>query len=126
MWVNRDLFQMVLDDNKKTTVERALTQGRIEIIQMRNEDLRSQIAKNDMTIDWMRHRINALEKERTVLVMKVAGIALPTPEIVATRPGTLSGTPEMHIPASMEDPGDSEALRLGISHADDGTLVYKG
>jgi hypothetical protein len=125
MWVNKELFQRILDDNKRQQDVITHRTALWTHAETQASVAGAQKAKDDMTIDWMRHRINALEKERTVLVMKVAGISLPTPEIVATRPGTLSGTPEMHIPASMEDVGDDEAVRLGISHDDDGTLIYK-
>jgi len=85
-----------------------------------------QKAKDDMTIDWMRHRINALEKQNAVLLQKAAGVVLPVPEIVPTRPGTLSKMelPDFGTMPSFEDVGDDEAARMGIVHDDDGSAVY--
>ncbi len=122
MWVNKQLFQTILDDNKKQSeriefVERIvgeMTGGRLV--------LQEQKAKDDMTIDWMRHRINALEKERSILLMKAAGISLPVPEIVPTLPRSLA--PGFDQLPSFEDVGDFEAKRLGISHDDAGELTY--
>lgn len=87
-----------------------------------------QKAKDDITIDWMRHRINALEKQNAILLQKAAGVVLPVPEIVPTRPGTLSAS-KMELPnfdalPSFEDVGDEEAQRMGIVHDDDGSAVY--
>lgn len=123
MWVNKILFQTILDDNKK--LQEAVEFERIGASRMSasTNELRAQKAKDDITIDWMRHRINALEKERTILVQKVAGIALPTPEIVPTRPGTMT-VPDFSSMPSFEDVGDTEAQRLGIRHDEYGVAEF--
>lgn len=123
MWVNKILFDTILTDNKKLqdTLQielslRATAEGRMH-------DAQAQKAKDDITIDWMRHRINALEKERTVLLAKAAGVHLPTPEIVPTRPGTMT-VPDFATMPSFEDVGDTEAMRLGIRHDDAGYAEF--
>jgi hypothetical protein len=125
MWVNKQLFNRVFDANcdqieMLTQLHKAAHYHAASI-----DELRAQKAKDDMTIDWMRHRLNALEKERAILLNKIAGIHVPVPEIVPTRPGTLSrDLPDFDSLPSFEDVGDQEALRLGIKHTEDGTLKY--
>jgi hypothetical protein len=71
----------------------------------------------------MRHRINALEKERSILLMRAAGIALPVPEIVPTMPR--STAPGFDALPSFEDVGDGEAARLGLSNDEaTGELIH--
>ncbi len=88
--------------------------------------LAEQKAKDDLTIDWMRHRINALERANSILMNKVSGVSMPVPEIVASRPGTISELPDSmtHMP-SFEDVGNDEAQRLGVFHNAEGELEYK-
>jgi len=85
--------------------------------------LREQKAKDDITIDWMRHRVNALEKEKAALLVS-KGVNISVPEIVPTRPGTISAPPAGfdHLP-SFEDVGDEQAAQFGLSHDDAGRLV---
>ena|SRR5579859_7273871 len=125
MWVSKQFFQMILDDNKR--LQDAVEFEKIGASRMSasTNELRTQKAKDDITIDWMRHRINALEKQNAILMQKAAGIAMPVPEIVPTRPGTLSGMPLdfSHLP-SFEDVGDEQAAKLGVIHDEEGQLVY--
>lgn len=123
MWVNRVLFETVLADNKKQTDDIASLKVSCERFATESISLRVQKAKDDLTIDWMRHRINALEKERAILLQKSAGIALPTPEIVPTRPGSMT-IPNFDTMPSFEDVGDTEAARLGIKHDPEGVVEY--
>lgn len=116
MWVNKAMLQQILDENRDM---HGATRSVVY------ESLKAQHARDTMTIDWMRHRINALEKERAILLNKVAGVHIPVPEIVPTRPGTLSrDLPDFDSLPSFEDVGDQEAARLGIKHAEDGSLNY--
>jgi hypothetical protein len=116
MWVNKALFQRLMDESQHTNAAMRSTVY---------ENLKAQHARDTMTIDWMRHRINALEKERAILLNKVAGVIIPVPEIVPTRPGTLSrDIPDFDSLPSFEDVGDGEAHRLGIAHNDAGGLVF--
>ena len=87
--------------------------------------LAEQKAKDDLTIDWMRHRINALERANSILMNKVSGVHMSVPEIVASRPGTMSNLPDTmtHMP-SFEDVGDEEGKRLGVFHNAEGEIDY--
>lgn len=123
MWVNKHLFQVILDDNKHMT-ERVEHAERVMGEMFGGQHaLQEQKAKDDVTIDWMRHRINALEKERSILLMRAAGIALPVPEIVPTMPR--STAPGFDALPSFEDVGDGEAARLGLSNDEaTGELIH--
>lgn len=122
MWVNRSLYQVVLDDNKRMSDVAAISLAHEKEAEGRSATLHSQKAKDDITIDWMRHRINALEKQNTILMQKAMGVAFPVPEIVPTRPNSIS--PDYLEMPSFEDLGDAEAARLGIKVNDAGTLEY--
>ena len=126
MWVNKGLFDMIVADNKAQQTEIkdirvAESQGAGAYMK-----LAEQKAKDDLTIDWMRHRINALERANSILMNKVSGVSMPVPEIVASRPGTMSPIPESmtHMP-SFEDVGEAESERLGIFHNAEGELDYR-
>lgn len=123
MFVNRVLFQQLLDNNR--WLQEKLEQSRIQChgLVVENNVVHSQKAKDDITIDWMRHRINALEKERTVLLQKVAGINLPTPEIEIAP--ARQAVADLNWDHGFEDVGDEEAARLGIQHNDLGEVVYQ-
>lgn len=115
---------MIVADNQ---VQQAQIQAEIALKESARAGrtlLSEQKAKDDITIDWMRHRINALEKLNAQLLMKAAGIFVPVPEIVPTRPGTITDTSFDYSP-DFNDVGDAEADRLGIKHADDGSLKYE-
>jgi len=124
MWVNKILFQTVLDDNKRLSEDCNRLAAMNHRMAGSVSDARAQKAKDDISIDWMRHRINALEKERTTLVQKIAGVSLPTPEIVPTRPGTISELPTdfNSLVEHFEDVGDNDAQKLGIAHDEQGFL----
>jgi hypothetical protein len=125
MWVNKELFQRILDDNKRQADEIVLRIALWKESAGRCTELHIQKAKDDLTIDWLRHRVNALEKQNTILMGKATGLHFPVPEIVPSRPGTMAGTPDFdHLP-SFEDVGDEEAERLGITHDLEGNLQYK-
>lgn len=125
MWIKAKYYERLLDDNNSELNLTCELYKELSAIAATIDGLRAQKAKDDLTIDWMRHRINALEKERAILLNKVAGIHIPVPEIVPTRPGTLSrDLPDFDSLPSFEDVGDQEATRLGIKHLDDGTLKY--
>jgi len=126
MWVSAALMKSLIED-------RALYMEEWHRAGLANERLigeqlalRQQKIKDDITIDWMRHRVNALEKLNAQLMLKATGIHVPIPEIVPTRPGTLTDPPlDMTYMPSFEDVGDSEAARLGVEHEGDGTLVFR-
>jgi len=125
MWVNRVLFDTILADNKAMQEQVLFERTGASRMSATATALREQKAKDDMTIDWMRHRINALEKERVILLQRAAGIILPTPEIVPSAPKTVApGSLSMNDLPSFEDVGDAEALRLGLKHDEGGNLEY--
>lgn len=125
MWVNREMFDMIVADNKATTQALFDAEHWLRDLQGAHRAVREQKAKDDLTIDWMRHRVNALEKMNAILMQKATGIALPVPEIVPTRPGTIAGQGiDYDTMPSFEDVGDAEAKRLGIKHATDGSVEY--
>lgn len=124
MWINHTLFQMIVDDSKRQ--QELLGTVRCYNVDLASEStaLRTQKAKDDVTIDWLRHRVNALEKQNSILVMKTSGVVFPVPEIVPTRPGTMSELPGFDTMPSFEDVGPAEAQRLGIVHETDGSVTY--
>lgn len=124
MWVNRALFDTLLTDHKAQADQ--LTAARVENAALRERTLGllGQKAKDDMSLDWMRHRVNELSKINAQLLVRATGIAIPVPEIVPTRPGTISELPAVDVLPSFEDVGDTEAARLGIAHTDSGELTF--
>lgn len=126
MWIHREHYDSLKAENAFHRESWITIREEREHLVTQNTDLLGQKAKDDITIDWMRHRINALEKQNAVLLQKAAGVVLPVPEIVPTRPGTLSKMelPDFGTMPSFEDVGDDEAARMGIVHDDDGSAVY--
>lgn len=124
MWVNKTLFYTILDDNKEQSKELDARARQIAGLQTLVVERSSQKAKDDISIDWMRHRVNALEKQNAILLQKAAGISLPVPEIVPTRPGTMTDIPNFDSLPSFEDVGDTEAQRLGLRHDPLGFLAF--
>lgn len=124
MWINKALFETILADNKKQAESILFERTGASRMSASYAILREQKAKDDMTIDWMRHRINALEKQNAILLQKAAGVIMPVPEIVPTRPGSMSVT-DFAPMASFEDIGDEEATRLGIRADDFGFLEFQ-
>ena len=124
MWVNKALFEMIVADNKAQQTE--IRDIRVAEAQGAGAYMRlaEQKAKDDITIDWMRHQVNALSKQNALLIAKAAGIHVPVPEIVPTRPGSMT-VPDFSSMPSFEDVGDDEATRLGIAHSLGGELVFQ-
>lgn len=125
MWVNKQLFEMIVNDNKRMQLDNQKLQVECAVASNTTSNLRAQKAKDDLSIDWLRHRVNALEKQNAVLLQKATGVAMPVPEIVSTRPGSLSVPPADfdHMP-DFEDVGDEAAKRLGISHDEHGNISF--
>jgi len=123
MWINKTLFDTILADNERTAelLQTVLTGN--NALSARNLEMKTQKAKDDIMLDWFRHRINALEQERAVLLRK-QGIHVAVPEIVPTRPGTMTVPPSFDHMPSFEDVGDEEATRMGIAHDPDGLIAF--
>jgi hypothetical protein len=124
MWVNKQLFELVIADNKAQADKSTAWQNTSHALQAQLDEKRAQKAKDDITIDWMRHRVNALEKTNAILLQKAAGVHLPVPEIVPTRPGTMT-MPTFDSMPSFEDVGDEEAKRLGVAHDEAGFAQFQ-
>jgi len=124
MWVNRQLFDMIVKDNGRQQAGLVNAAAANAAIATSLIELRAQKAKDDLSLDWLRHRVNALEKQNAILMHKATGLAMPVPEIVPTRPGTITPPLEFDTMPSFEDCGPVEAARLGISHDEAGQLVY--
>ena len=124
MWVNRQYFKTVIEDNRQQDADLRQRAHEMAMLIGENRTLGAQKAKDDVHIDWLRHRVNALEKMTAVLMQKAAGVSLPVPEIVPTRPGSMT-VPNFDYMPSFEDVGEEEARRLGIEHDDSGELIYK-
>jgi hypothetical protein len=124
MWINRELFERTLAENKRQQLEiqerRELGASMIATM----NGLTAQKTKDDLNLDWMRHRVNALEKQNAILISKAAGVHFPVPEIVPVKPGSMT-VPDFSSLPSFEDVGDSEAARLGAGHDDSGSLIFR-
>jgi hypothetical protein len=121
MWVNKDLFYTILADNKAMQEQVLFERSGASRMSAYAKTVGEQNVKHEMTIDWMRHRINALEKERTVLLQSVAGITLPTPEIARSEPRSVAA-PQFGM--AFEDMGDAEAKKQHIGHDEGGNVEY--
>ena len=124
MWVNKELFERTLRDNMCKMNEIAVLNHDLVVANTAVLEIRMQKAKDDITIDWMRHQVNSLSKQNAILVQKAAGVHFPVPEIVPTRPGSMT-VPDFDSLPSFEDVGDTTAARMGIQHTVDGLVEYK-
>jgi len=91
-----------------------------------NGGLRAQLASAQTTVDWLRTRVNQLEKERAVLLREVTHLNIPIPEIAPAGPAMSAAVPPSLQMPNFEDMGDDAAGRLGITHNDAGELEYVG
>jgi len=123
MWVSKREFDKLVKSEESKWGLFLTERERTTALGVDVEHLKNQKAKDDMTIDWMRHQVNALSKQNSILMAKVAGVHFPVPEIVPTRPGTLT-MPDYSSMPSFEDVGDDEAVRLGLQHTVDGQLEF--
>lgn len=123
MWVNRKYFESMVTRVELQEGEIRLHREQLVALETENKMLMAQKVKDDITTDWMRHRVNELTKQNAVLLQKAAGVNVPVPEIVPVRPGTMT-VPDFSSMPSFEDVGDEEAQRLGIKHTEDGVAEY--
>ena len=106
MWISGEVFNK-LNEERIVAIERA-------------HCLSEQNKAHLVTQDFLRLRVNQLEKERAILLRHVTTIGIPVPQIEETPPSRVDYG-EM---PSFEDVGDDEALRLGVSHNPDGSIRY--
>lgn len=100
------------------------------------DDLRLEWAKNheearvlaqqntalQVSLDWMRVRVNQVETERAQLLFLYTGVKVPVPTIAPApqeNPHAMLGA-AVHF----DDVGDEEASKLGLSWNSDGTVKY--
>lgn len=124
MWVNKQFFEMVIADNKAMAEKNTQWQNTAHVLQTKHDDALAQKVRDDLSIEWLRHRVNSLEKQNAVLLQKVAGVAMPIPEIVPTRPGTMT-VPDFSQMPSFDDLGDEDARRLGVAVDDFGYIQFQ-
>lgn len=123
MWVSKREYDRLEGQVKDFRAENINLAGDVRVLHVKLEAAATQKAKDDITIDWMRHRVNALEKQNSLLLGKAAGIQVPVPEIVPTRPGSMT-VPDFSSMPSFEDIGDEAAKQEGIQHDEVGQLVF--
>lgn len=89
-------------------------------------ELAAQHRADQVSIDWLRHRVNQLEKERAILLREVTHLAIPTPEIATDHRNTMTAAlPDGFSMPSFEDVGDQMAERMGIKHDPEGHTTYQ-
>ena len=105
MWIDRKTYDDLRLDYAKANEE-------ARVLSHQNQSLTT-------TMDWFRVRITQLEMERAQLLWNYTGIKIPTPVIAKqVNANSITQTPDF------ADVGDAEAAKLGISWAEDGSLVY--
>jgi hypothetical protein len=123
MWIDRKYFELIVAERERLVEKVTHLEANGMSLATQVVTAQTQKAKDDITIDWMRHQVNALSKQNALLIAKAAGIHVPVPEIVPTRPGTMT-VPDFSSMPSFEDVGDDEANRLGIDLTVDGLIEY--
>lgn len=92
------------------------------------------------TIQWLQATVNQLHAERSILLDRVLGLAIPAP-LIAQVPGAMplrQAAPDAPVPnqrsgdepatpfdlvAAFEDMGDEEAARHNVRHTPDGFVT---
>jgi len=97
-------------------------------------ELNSRCAAQGATVEWLRIRVNQLERENAILKNQKFHLPVDVAQIerAVAVPSTAPREPEppsmedlVHGNVSMEDMGDDEAKRLGVGwDADTGKVVY--
>lgn len=110
MWLSPKIFSIL--EVSKESVD-ALRQE-LSACRAERDQLKASLSIAQNNLEWIRKQINMLQFERTALLQKAYGIAVPTPEIVQTfapqsRPDAITG--DMSI---FDDIGDEVAKKLGL------------
>ena len=114
MWINRHSYDhlVALIHNLEKSI--ASSEGIRQTYAEQNKVLQ-------VNADWMRVRVNQLERERAQLIFNYMGIKVDVPEV--------QKAPEIHATplneALFADMGDKEAVRQGIGWDEDGNLRYQ-
>lgn len=98
----------------------------------KREAAETSLALTRQTVEWFRVQVNTLQYERASLLAKITGAPVMVPTVKAEESSPIS--PPARTPgedkflsqmaALFDDVGDETAQTLGITHADDGTVVY--
>lgn len=109
MWIDRHVYEQML-------MEGAALGAKAQALEVR-------FAALDTTLDWMRVRLEQVERERARLIKKYTDvdIDIPTIQRVPEQPVTEAVLNEA---TAFDDVGDELAKRLGIGWKPDGTLEY--
>lgn len=88
-----------------------------------NKALEARIAAQTVTQTWLASRVNQVEHERAQLLFNYTGVQMNVPKLTA--PSTQPPVEDTLAQAvTFADVGDEIAQKMGISWADDGSLVY--
>jgi len=105
MWISRAAFDALVAERLKATEEARV--------------LHDQNHAQWTTLDWMRHRLEQVERERAHLLKTYMGVVVEIPQFVKPEPdadAVLSGA------NLFNDIGDEEARKRGIEWNGDGTV----
>lgn len=89
--------------------------------------------KAELNFEWMRVRVNQLERERAVLLQRALEVPIEAPELLRDDPRPLppqeivraNGLPNL-AGIDFEDIGDELAQSHGILHDEEGRIRYRG
>lgn len=124
MWVNRQLFEMIVVDNKALSERCTQVSDNLSQALAHAAAVEVQKAKDDTQIDWLRSRVNALERERSVLLAKTTGVHLAVPEIVRQMPEMPMQAHDFNQNDIFNELPEELATKMGIVNRDDGTLEF--
>lgn len=108
MWLSPKIFS-ILEVAKESvdSLRQELAATRAE-----RDQLKASLSIAQNNLEWIRKQINMLQFERTALLQKAYGIAVPTPEIVQT---FAPQTRDIQQDASIfDDIGDEVARKMGL------------
>ena len=109
MWISPKNVYKLLSDA-------ASAQGEARALAEQNKVLQ-------VTLDWMRARLNQVEHERAILLETYMGVKVPVPTL---RQETVeSGNRGLNPDALFADIGNKEAERLGIGWNLAGEVIYE-
>lgn len=82
MWISNTEYARMNQDREQ---ERSLWVAELVRLGQELTAATTRAAQSQRDMDWLRIRVNALEQERTALLLKVNGVLIPTPQIVRER-----------------------------------------
>lgn len=88
--------------------------------------LEQQIITQNVTRDWMIHRLTQLEHERAQLLYRYMDVKITVPELVPEVPQTETASAIGNDLPSFNDVGDEEAKKLGLDWDGEGRVTQHG